>query len=213
MKFYFSFFVAVSFLLLPDTCSTKAQQITFSQVYPPDNPYFRMINGITQDTLGYMWFSSFGMGLTRFDGYHVKLFRNDPRDPSSLATDNVTCVFADHNGMIWVGTQSGLDRMDPVTGVFKHFRHKAGKLNSLSNDTVKAILEDYDGAIWVGTEKGLNKMDIKTGTFTRYLQNPADSTSLSFNQVQVLYKDHQGTIWVGTAGHQRFFDTSDKGGA
>ena len=137
-----------------------------------------MINGVTQDTLGYMWFSSYSIGLSRYDGYHVTLFRNDPRDSGSLATNNVVCVFADHNGMIWVGTQSGLDRMDPGQVSSRISGIKQKNLNSLSNDTVTAILEDHDGTIWVGTENGLNRMDMKTGTFTRYQQNPTDATSL-----------------------------------
>ena len=72
-----------------------------------------MINGVTQDTLGYMWFSSYSIGLIRYDGYQVTLFRNDPGDSNSLASNDVVCVFADDNGFIWVGTQSGLDRLDP----------------------------------------------------------------------------------------------------
>src|SRR4051812_42508773 len=86
--------------------SSYAQQVTFNQVFPAE-VYFRFITGVTQDTLGYMWFSSYGIGLSRYDGYHVTLFRNDPRDSNSLATNNIVCIFADHNGMIWVGTQSG----------------------------------------------------------------------------------------------------------
>src|SRR6266542_4587734 len=113
MKPHFLFFVSVFFLLLkPD--SPQAQEVTFHRVFPPDGPYFRMINGVTQYKQGYMWFSCYDIGLSRYDGYHVTIFRNDPRDSGSLATNNVVCVFADHNGMIWVGTQSGLDRMDPV---------------------------------------------------------------------------------------------------
>jgi ligand-binding sensor domain-containing protein/signal transduction histidine kinase len=210
MKSHFFLVSAFIFLLLKPY-SQQAQQITFNQVFPPERP-FRFINGVTQDTLGYMWFSSYGIGLIRYDGYQVTLFRNDPGDSNSLATNNVVCVFADHNGMIWVGTQSGLDRLDPRTGIFAHFRHKKKDLSSLSNDVVLAILEDHNGTLWIGTENGLNRMDMKTETFTRYQQNPNDATTLSCNRVQVLYEDHQGTLWVGTADPQRFFDSDEKGG-
>jgi len=210
MKTYFLSSFVFLFMMM-NSRVVSAQQITFNQVFPPERP-FRFINGVTQDTLGYMWFSSYGIGLIRYDGYQVTLLRNDPGDSNSLATNNVVCVCADHNGIIWVGTQAGLDRMDPVTGIFTHFRHKAENPNSLSNDTVEAILEDHDGTVWVGTENGLNRMNIKTGTFTRYQQDPANATTLSCNRVQVLYEDRQGTLWVGTANHQRFFDSSEQGG-
>src|SRR3954469_3113639 len=119
MKSHF-FFVSAFFFLLLKSYSQQAQQLTFNQVFQPENP-FRFLNGVTQDTLGYMWFSSYGIGLIRYDGYPVSIFRNDPRDSGSLATNNVVCVFADHSGMIWVGTQSGLDCMNPATGIFTHF--------------------------------------------------------------------------------------------
>ena len=179
MKSHF-FFVSAFFFLLLKPYSQQAQQVTFSQVFPPTpiNPYFRFINGVTQDSLGYMWFASYSIGLIRYDGYQVTLFRNDPGDSNSLATNNVVCVFADHNGMIWAGTQSGLDRLDPRTGIFTHFRHKKEDLSSLSDDVVLAIMEDHNRTLWVGTENGLNRMDMKTGTFTRYQQNPNDATTL-----------------------------------
>jgi ligand-binding sensor domain-containing protein len=197
--------------LLYMTLSTaSAQQVTFNRVSPP--PGSILINGIAQDIQGYMWFSAYGKGLYRYDGYHFSNLRNDPRDTSSLATNNVTCVFADHNGLIWTGTQSGLDRMDPVTGIFRHFRYKAGNLNSLSNDTINAILEDHDGTLWVGTQNGLNRMDRTTGTFTRFFYNSNDPYSLSCNRVQVLYEDRQGTLWVGCPNKEKITDPSLNGG-
>ncbi len=212
MKTSFTFFTLIFSHLLIYICPVYTQQVTFTPVFPAEGPYFRMINGVTQDTLGYMWFSSYGIGLTRYDGYHVTLFRNDPKDSGSLATNNVVCVLAGHNGMIWVGTVSGLDRLDPRTGIFTHFRHKKEDLSSLSDDVVTAILEDHNGTLWVGTENGLNRMDMKKGTFIRYQQNPNDATSLSCNRVQVLYEDRQGTLWVGTANPQRLFDSEEQGG-
>jgi ligand-binding sensor domain-containing protein len=154
------------FLLLMMPYSSQAQQVTFNQVFPPDNPYFRMINGVTQDTLGYMWFSSYGIGLTRYDGYHVTIFRNDRRDPGFISFDGVACVLAAHSGFIWTGTvDSGLDRLDPRTGIFTHFRHKKEEPLSLSDDAVTAILEDHDGAIWVGTAEWPEPDGYEDGNF------------------------------------------------
>ena len=188
-----------------------AQSVKFNRVFSPETP-FRFINGVTQDTLGYMWFSSYGIGLIRYDGYQTTLFRNDLRDSNSLATNNLVCVFADRKGMIWIGTQSGLDRLDPRTAIFTHFRHKKEDLSTLSDDVVLAILEDHNGTLWVGTENGLNRMDMKTGTFTRYQKSPNDATSLSCNRVQVLYEDHRGTLWVGTGAPQNFYSSNEQGG-
>lgn len=172
-----------------------------------------MVNGVTQDPQGYMWFSTFGSGLYRYDGYHATIVRNDPRDQGSLVSNNLSCVFADHNGFIWIGTtDSGLDCLDPGAGSFTHFRHKKEEPASLSDDGVITILEDHNGVIWVGTENGLNRLDQHTKTFTRYQQNLTDATTLSCNRVQVIYEDHHGTIWVGTGSPQNFYSSNEQGG-
>jgi ligand-binding sensor domain-containing protein/anti-sigma regulatory factor (Ser/Thr protein kinase) len=213
MKIEASFFVLPFLALLAAACPIQAQEVHFNRVTPQESTYFGMTNGVTQDSQGYMWFSAYGSGLYRYDGYHVTRFRNDPRDPGSLASDDLACVFKDHNGFIWVGTTgSGLDRLDPVTGIFTHFRHKKEETASLSDDGVITILEDNDGSIWVGTENGLNRLDQQTGTFTRYQQNPTDATTLSCNRVQVVYKDHQGTIWIGTGSPKNFYSSNEQGG-
>lgn len=149
-----------------------------------------------QDQKGYMWIA--GTSLYRYDGYHLVTYKNDPQNPKSIAPSRLESVCVDRNGIIWIGTfGSGLDRYDPVTGIFTHYPHDPKNPSSISNNIVTCILEDKQGTIWVGTHGGLNKLDQKTGKFARYQKKPNDETSLSNDQVRVLYQDRSGTIWVG----------------
>ena len=172
-----------------------SQQTVFTLVPPPG-----VGSGFqgTLDPKGYMWFG--GTGVHRYDGYSYKSYFNDPLDTTSLSFNRIQSILADRKGFIWVGTNGrGLDRLDPETGIFTHFRHKPNNPNSLSDDTITVILEDRDGKIWAGTEgAGLNCLDPKTGTITRFRHNPNDTNSLSNDQVRALYEDRLGTIWVGT---------------
>jgi len=83
-----------------------AQQVTFSKVSKPEGSFAGIINGISQDPLGYMWFSVWERGLYRSDGYNLTVYQNEPMNPFSLATNGVDPVFSYYNGIIWVGTQS-----------------------------------------------------------------------------------------------------------
>ena len=50
-----------------------------------------------------------------------------------LAETNLETVYADDSGMIWVGlVKDGLDQFNPVTGIFKHYRHVPNDPGSLS---------------------------------------------------------------------------------
>jgi signal transduction histidine kinase/ligand-binding sensor domain-containing protein len=197
MKAVHIFCLLISFLLNLRG-SNSYSQTGFTQVPPPGGGWLSGILTGSQDPKGYMWFGA--NGLHRYDGYSYKSYFHDPLNASSLVYNRTEVVYADRSGFIWVGTnRMGLDRLDPETGIFTHFRHNPSDPKSISNDTISTILEDHEGKIWVGTEHaGLNCIDPKTGTIVHYRHNPEDPNSLSYDKVITVYEDRQGTIWVGT---------------
>ena len=72
-----------------------AQKIVFDKVSISENDVATKITGITQDPMGYMWFSS--NGISKFDGYQVTRFINDPLNTNSIASNEVNCIYADEN--------------------------------------------------------------------------------------------------------------------
>src|SRR5579885_1647221 len=70
----------------------------------------RSITSIVQDPAGFIWMGSQD-GLLRFDGYEIKIFKNNLRNQNSLADNNVRSLAVDANGDLWIATQGGgLDR-------------------------------------------------------------------------------------------------------
>src|ERR1700712_2431264 len=67
------------------------------------------VSGITQDKKGLMWFAT-GDGLNKYDGYTFTVYHHDANDTTSLGSDDVTSVFEDSKGRLWIGTRhDGLD--------------------------------------------------------------------------------------------------------
>ena len=115
----------VLLLLFVKTLPVFCQQIIFNKVIPPEGKFNPLVTCITQDKNGYMWFAT-PNGLYSYDGYRFTTYVHDSLNPHSLATNYVESIYADSNGIIWVGTYgAGLDRLDPVTGIFTHFHHDA----------------------------------------------------------------------------------------
>jgi len=198
MRLHLPILTPVLLFLLTAASSSQGQQVNFNRVSSPEGSYYGLINDLTQDRQGYMWFAIWGGGLRRYDGYHFITYMHDPANPASLAAKTLHAVCADHNGIIWVGTEdSGLDRFDPEAGLFTHFRHDTKRPESLSDDRITTIIEDHTGTIWIGTKNGLNRLDQKTKTFTHYYFKLNDSTTLGNNFIQVLYEDRRHTLWVG----------------
>ena len=70
--------------------------------------------------------------------------------PSDGLTNlGVNCLFQDHTGYLWVGTDNGLFRYDGNT--FQSFGHAAG----LEDTEIRSLAESPQGVLWVATQNGL----------------------------------------------------------
>jgi signal transduction histidine kinase len=59
-----------------------------------------------------------------------------------LSNDNVTSILQDTSGTIWVGMLGGLERFDPQSNGFTHYRNVPNDPASLSSDAVSTLFED-----------------------------------------------------------------------
>ncbi len=57
------------------------------------------VNCIFQDEKGFMWFGTQD-GLNRYDGYNIKIFKNDPDDTTSLINNFIFSIFEDTSGTL-----------------------------------------------------------------------------------------------------------------
>ncbi|MGB5229356.1 MAG: two-component regulator propeller domain-containing protein [Eudoraea sp.] len=194
------FYILAAVLFLPIKNNAQIQQLKFNKVTGTNGISLGKINGMTMDKYGFMWFSDqSNRSIIRYDGVQMKRYKNDPSNPNSLGGYYPECLFADSSGIIWIGFYGqGLDRFDPLTNTFTHYRHNKEDPSSLSSDMVSTVLVDHLGNVWVGTDGGLDLLDQKSGTFKHYRKQSGDSTSLSHNVVRAIYEDKEGTLWVGT---------------
>lgn len=165
------------------------------------------VNSILQDSRGFLWVGT-DDGLSRYDGYTFKVYRNDPENPYSLSYNDVTSIYEDASGTLWIGTEDGgLNRFDREMEQFGHYKHDPDNPHSLSHNSVSALYEDQSGTLWIGTYGGgLNQLDRKKERFVRYKNNPDDPHSLSHDLVWTVYEDQSGALWIGTKDGLNVFD-------
>ncbi|MCS6808149.1 MAG: two-component regulator propeller domain-containing protein [Bacteroidota bacterium] len=164
-----------------------------------------------QDKRGFMWFGTED-GLNRWDGHTFKIFRNNPRDSTSLVRNYIEALYEDKEGTLWVGTKGGLCRFNRTTETFTTF-YADGKEYSLSKSHVTAIVDDARGEyLWVGTYGGgLCRMDKRTGKFTTYRKATGKKGALWSDVIMRLTADKRGEIWIGTydGGLYRYVSADD----
>ena len=174
------------------------QNITFNKVFPPNRSSFSHVTDITQDKSGNMWFAT-NIGLYRYNGYEMISYKSNQMDPNTIAGDILRAVCTDSVGNIWIAVQGkGIDKFDPVTGIFTHYKPDHNDPGSLSSDWVNVMLVDREGVLWIGSGLGLERYDPRTDKFNKYKNIPEDSTSLSHNEVVAIYENREGTLWIGT---------------
>jgi signal transduction histidine kinase/ligand-binding sensor domain-containing protein len=165
---------------------------------------------ITQDSRGFMWFGTWE-GLNKYDGYTIKVYKNDPLDQNSISNNFIESIAESKNGDLWIGTGGGgICRYDREQDHFTRYRHDPKNTNSLSQDRVNTIIEDEQGVVWVGTEAGLDMFDPIKNKFEHFTYNPGDKNSLSSPEVIYLFEDTNHDLWICTANGLNLFNRESK---
>jgi signal transduction histidine kinase/ligand-binding sensor domain-containing protein/AraC-like DNA-binding protein/ActR/RegA family two-component response regulator len=103
---------------------------------------------------------------------------------------------AGKDSSIWVGTETGLYKLNTYTHRFKHF----GEQNtSLSNEVVKCIHTDSDQTLWLGTDFGLNEFNADTKENNVHFHNPQLAYSIANNVIWQIFEDSGGVLWFVTS--------------
>ncbi len=159
---------------------------------------------IVQDDQGFMWFGS-QYGLNRYDGYKFKVFKHEAGNPNSLSGVFISSLFKDRSGSLWIGCDEFLDKFDPVTETFTHYRIDiTGAQGEIF--PVTHISQDHMGILWLSTLRGLYRFDPSTGRIIRYRHDPHNPFSLSSGEIKATGEDKTGTFWVATSEGLDAFD-------
>lgn len=157
---------------------------------------------------GILWVAGPGTGVARFDTRTNEFisYRNDPKDPNSLAEDFAASIFTDRSGTIWVGyATEGISTFNPEAVNFVHIKHNPDDPNSLAPGIVWGVYEDKEGTLWAGTEGGtgisyltsLSKEGNKDVS-KKYQHDPSDDSSVTQGNLRVFAEDPSGGFWVGS---------------
>ena len=175
------------FFILPFLVSIKstAQKtpLDFNLVSGTNEISIGKILGVTQDKRGYIWFcDQLNKCLIRYDGYRMKVYRNDPEDSNSIASSGFECFAADSSGNIWLATNEGVDKLNPLTGIATHYRFN--KNSPCKGGFTASIIVDHSNSIWLGTSEGLYNLNQKTGS-VNYTQPVIFLPGLKLNGISV----------------------------
>ncbi|MBD2703548.1 response regulator [Spirosoma sp. BT702] len=192
------------------TNSASHQFVKFSEnwqrlktyLLPPGTAIGLYGNQTREDKAGHLWIGAMNGKLLRFDpttetfatlSYQHLL----PRQAAEVETYS---LYFDKAGTGWIGTQSGLIRVEhPQTKpVFSVYKNDVSKRESLSNDFVSSTIDDPDQPekfLWVSTKGGgLERLDKQTGQFQHF----TEAQGLPNKVVYGILTDEFKNLWMST---------------
>ncbi len=149
---------------------------------------------IYEDRAGMIWLGSSG-GLTMYNPRKgiFNTLKHEPGSLQSLSNDTISAIMADLRNDIWIGTFSGLNRVDRFTGEVTRVIPDEPELEGLTSRISEFVL-DRSGTLWIGTRCGLFSQDRKSGLFF----NETANGSIGPQTVVHCMALSTGSLWLGT---------------
>lgn len=183
-------------LLVSFPVFSQADQYRFSRIDANKGLSHNQIKTFFRDSHGFMWFGTIS-GLNRFDGYSLKVFRNDPADTSSIIHDDINRIFEDPDGKLWISTWNGLDVYDPTT---EKFRADAGAMLrkfGLPDRNLLDITRDRIGNYWfLHQNRGIFFHKVSTGKTVNLNYVDVNIYTLASNQISALQVSNNNKAWI-----------------
>ncbi len=116
---------------------------------------------------------------------------------NGLSSHYVRCIAQDKYGLMWFGTDEGLNRYDGSQ--FDVFRHTRSADSGLNSSWINCIYEDSEGNLWIGTEKGISVFDIENGTLEVLSDELDTGNRFGTQRVFAFHEDNEKAMWIGTS--------------
>lgn len=107
----------LTFILLLIISDAHGASLRFKQIEATDGLSDNKINAILKDRDGFVWIAGVS-GLNRYDGYGIKIYRNEPSDSTSITDNYVDDVVQATDGTIWVKASGKYVAYNPETDTF-----------------------------------------------------------------------------------------------
>jgi signal transduction histidine kinase/ligand-binding sensor domain-containing protein/CheY-like chemotaxis protein/HPt (histidine-containing phosphotransfer) domain-containing protein len=123
------------------------------------------------------------------------------RHVEGLSGEDISAIHAGPAGSMWIGTTSGLNRVDIASGAVLE-RIGGDRLDdaALSSAYVAALHTDRRGRLWIGNDGGIDVMEAGQAGGKRRFHRLGVAQGMPNVAIDMLLEDGQGRVWCSTDG-------------
>jgi diguanylate cyclase (GGDEF)-like protein len=162
---------------------------------------------------GDLWLGTDGDGILRVDTrrWQLRHVRHQARAAASLADNDITALYRDHSGLIWIGTDTGLSQHDAQQSAISTWLGGTDEPQGISHPNVPFVLPMPDGRVWLSVgDGGIDVVQPELGRVSRMRPDASSPDSaLPPGRVLCMVQAPSGEVYIGT---QRGLYRADAGG-
>lgn len=174
------------------------------------------INAIAQDKNSNIWIGTNGSGIFKIpflnqqhNPTNIKRYYNDSSENHKLPSNVIKKIVVDDEGIIWIGTDKGLSRLDSKTAAISSFYFEIKHPNAPGSDSdfsISSISKCDNNYLWLGTRTGLVKFNIIDNSF-KVFPHHLSIFRYGWGDINAIIEDKQGILWLATPGEMMRFNT------
>lgn len=193
-------FACIVLGVFPAVSQDRGGNYLFTHLTMDDGLPRNYVEDLMKDSRGFLWVSTGGSGVTRYDGYDFITFNTFAGDVR-LKNNVVVKMCEDRFGRIWIAGAQGIDLLD-VQSLEPVDSQRLG--DKFASDMFRAVAFVYcssAGNVWVGADKALYKVsfsgDGKVKEIVRICDLFLYNRSLAFCEADgYIWFDYLGTLSV-----------------
>lgn len=214
MKKYLVYLIILCSVLLLPAGMMQGQELfadryNFTYITMNDGLPHNFVDDLYKDSRGFLWISTAGGGLSRYDGYEfVNYTPNTPH--CKLKSNFIRNVCEDDFQRLWMVSEGGIDILDLSTLKLVIPRSPQGMLIKLMGKPATRIIKDSKGCLWMHCANNLHRIEFNEKgeviSISTLPTIPLNGPDIALRDI-----DEDGKIWIG-AGDEIYKISIDRQG-
>ena len=178
-----------------------ADRYTFTYVTMTEGLPHNFVDDIYKDSRGFLWISTAGGGLSRYDGYEFVNY--NPSTPHcKLRSNFIRNVCEDSFHRLWIVSEGGTDIIDLSNLKVVKLQDPQGLLSDLLNQPATRVITDSRECIWLHCANALHRISFGS---KGEIENVSVLSPFFLNGPNIALEDvdEDGEIWTNVNGSVR----------